>query len=79
MDDIAGPGIDAAEFHHVGIAQRGQLIRRLLGAVAAAAVDQDQLVLQGQLGRVLPADVLVGQADGAGDVAPVILRLGAHV
>ena len=75
---LIGPVLDAAEVGDVAIAHRGQLVRRFGAAMAGMAVDQDlRLLLEGQ-GQVR-LDVLVGQADGAGDVAGVVFLLGAHV
>ena len=57
------PGVDAAELDDVGVSQGDELFRRLLAPVAAAAIDQDQLILVRQEGDVLRTDGLVGQQD----------------
>ena len=43
-DGFSRPGVDAAEFQNVGVAQPRQLFGGLLAPVAAAAIDQDQLI-----------------------------------
>ena len=49
--DVSGPGADAAEFGYPGIAERSKLGGRLSAAIAAAAVDKNQLILVGERRR----------------------------
>lgn len=51
----------------------------LLAAVAAAAVDEDELVGVGQRTRGILGNRVVGQQHGAGDVFLVVLGLRANV
>ena len=67
-DGFALPAVDAAEFDDIRIAEGGQLVRRLLAAVAAAAVDENQLFPVGQLLGRCAANRLIGYIDGAGDM-----------
>ena len=43
---FARPVVDTAELHNVRVAQTHQLVRGLLAAVSAAAVYENQLILQ---------------------------------
>ena len=78
-DDFACPFHDASKFVDVRVTQGGELFGGLLAAVAAAAVDEDYLVEVGKLGRLHGGDALVGEADGAGDVAGGELVWASHV
>ena len=78
-DGFSRPGVDAAEFQNVGVAQLGQLFGGLLAPVAAAAVDQNPLIFVRQLRDFSTADGLVGNADGPRDVAILKFRLGADI
>ena len=67
-DGFSRPVIDTAELYDICVAQLYQLFGRLLAAVAAAAVYQDQLLLVWQLRDVFGADGFVRDIDGAGDM-----------
>lgn len=59
-DDLSRPVDNSAEFDDVGISQLHQLIGRLLGSVAAAAIDHDQLIFIGKLRDFFRTNGLVG-------------------
>ena len=69
---LIGPINDAAEFLDIRIPQLHQGLGCDLAPAAAAAVDQDQLVLVRQHPLCLFRDLVVGDLDGTGDVALVV-------
>ncbi len=70
-----GPIDDAAEFLDIRISQLHQCLGYDLAAAAAAAVDQDQLVLVRQHLLGLFRDLVVGDLNGTGDVALIVFLL----
>ena len=65
---VAGPGVDAAEFCDIRIAEPDQFFGCLLASVSAAAVDQDQLLLIGQFGNFFCPDGFIGDIHGTGNM-----------
>ena len=75
-----GPGVDAAKFVDVGVAQFRQGRGGRLAAVPAAAVDQNGGILFGDhLSGGILVDAPHRQQDRAGDVAAVVLVLLPHI
>ena len=62
------PCVDTAEFVDVGVAHIAELLRRLVAAVAASAIDENDLVQIGQFLRLLCADALVGNQDSTRNI-----------
>ena len=77
--NITRPVDNAAELVDICIAHIKKLLRGLLTAVSAPAVDQNDLVKVRQFLRPLRSDALVRNQDRAGDVPGIIFILAAHV
>ncbi len=78
-DGFSRPVIDTAELYDICVAQLYQLFGRLLAAVAAAAVYQDQLLLVWQLRDVFGADGFVRDIDGAWDMLLAVFLSSPHI
>ena len=78
-DGFSRPVIDTAELYDICVAQLYQLFGRLLAAVAAAAVYQDQLLLVWQLRDVFGADGFVGNINRTGNMLFTILLSSPYI
>lgn len=80
-DGVAGPIVDASEFVDIGIAHGSEFLGCFFASSAATTVDKNCLVLvREQLIEVIFCfDVLVGDADGIGNMFFCILVFSSDI
>lgn len=61
--DLTFPIVDATELYDIRISKFNKFLGRLLAAVTASAIYQNQLILIGELGYFIRADAFVRNID----------------